>query len=69
LRALVSKFFADAVVIGNRKFVPRRSEDVGLWPSLCENSKSRRATRMIFSGSIKKLNALAVWAPKAALNE
>ncbi len=41
----------------------------GLPAHLCENSKTRRATRMIFSGSISKLNGLAVWAAKAALNE
>jgi hypothetical protein len=37
---------------------------------LCENSKTRRATIMIFSGSISKLIGLANWAAKAAaLNE
>jgi hypothetical protein len=41
----------------------------GLPAHLCENSKVRSATRMIFSSSILKLNALAMWAPKTAFNE
>jgi hypothetical protein len=36
---------------------------------LCENSKVRSATRMIFLISISKLNALAMWAHEKALNE
>jgi hypothetical protein len=36
----------------------------GLPAHLCENSKVSSATRMIFSSSISKLNALAMWAPE-----
>jgi hypothetical protein len=38
-------------------------------PRLCENSKLRSATRMIFLSLIQKSNALAIWAPKTVLNE
>ena len=42
----------------------------GRWrPRLCENSKTRSATRMIFSASTAKLNGLTVRTPKEVLNE
>jgi hypothetical protein len=34
--------------------------NVRFWPGLCENSKVRSATRMIFSSSVSKLNAFAM---------
>jgi hypothetical protein len=43
-------------------------EPVANEPRLGENSKARSATRMMFSSSIEKLNGLAVWALKSALN-
>ena len=41
----------------------------GLPAHLCENSKVRCATRMVFLSSVSKLNSLAILAPKTALNE
>ena len=41
----------------------------GLPAHLCENSKTRSGTRMMFSNSISNLNGLAAWTPKAVLNE
>ena len=46
----------------------RRWWQVRFWPSLCENSKTRSATRMIFLSSFSKLNGLAIWAPKTISN-
>ena len=36
---------------------------------LCENPKTRSATRTIFLSSMSRLNGLAMWAPKTVLNE
>ena|SRR6516164_5883252 len=47
----------------------RTSRDFRVGPRLCENSKTRSATRMIFSGSISELNRLTVSAAKAVLKE
>jgi hypothetical protein len=43
--------------------------EVRVGSRLCEKSKVRSATRMIFLISISKLNALAMWAHEKPLNE
>jgi hypothetical protein len=41
---------------------------VRFWPRMCENPKSRSATRMIFLCSTSKLNGLAMRARQTVLN-